>query len=96
MILAIYFDEHLIEVPFVTGPGTPTAQIIRVSLAELEAPFTDRFVGEGDAARSYDLFDIAKAQGEAEVKPHCIANDLSGETMAAIHRRRHAHRQIMS
>jgi hypothetical protein len=68
MILAIYFDEHLIEVPLISGPGTPSAQSISVSLAELQSPLTDRFVGNDNATHSHDFFDISVAESEAEVE----------------------------
>jgi len=95
MILAIYFDEHLIEVPLISGPGTPSAQSISVSLAELQSPLTDRFVGNDNATHSHDFFDISVAESEAEVEPHTVADDLRGETVAAVERRNSVHQPIM-
>ncbi len=95
MILAIDLNEHLIQVSLVTGSRTPSTQVIREGLAELEAPFTNRFVAERDATHPHDLFDIAKAQSEAEVKPHSVANDFGRKTMAAIKRRGGMHQPIM-
>ncbi len=76
MILAIDLDEHLIEVPLISGPGTPSAQFIRVCLTELERPFTDRFVSNDYPAHSHYFFNVAVAEGEAEVKPHSVADDF--------------------
>jgi len=86
MILAIDLDEHLIEVPLISGPGTSSAQFISEGLAELEAPFSDRFVGENDTTHSHEFFDIAKAQSEAEGEPHSVADDLSREAVAVVER----------
>ncbi len=95
MILATDLDEYFIEVPLVARAGTSSTQLISVCLAELQAPFSDRLIGNDNATHSHNLFDIAKAQSEAEVEPHCVADDLSGETVAAIERRSSVHQPIM-
>ncbi len=95
MILTTDLDEHLIQMPLVTGSRTLAAQFVSVCLTKLEAPFTDRFIGNDNAAHGHNLFDIAKAQSEAEVKPHCVANDFGKEAMATIERSSGVHRRIM-
>jgi len=82
-------------VPLISGPGTPSAQFIRVSLSELERPFTDRFVSNGYPAHSHYFFNVAVAEGEAEVKPHSVANDFGRKTMTAIERNSCVHQPIM-
>ena len=84
MILAIDLNEHLIQVSLVTGSRTTTAQFISVCLTELERPFTDRFVSYDHPTNGHDLFNVAKAQSEAEVEPHSVADDFSREAMAAV------------
>jgi hypothetical protein len=43
------------------------AQAVRINLTELEAPFSDCLIAEGDTAAGHHLFDIAKAQSEAKI-----------------------------
>ncbi len=78
-----------------SGPGTAPAQSISKGLAELEAPVSDGLVGESEAAHCHDLFDVAKAQSETEVKPHCVADDSGGETMTAVERSGCVHQRSM-
>jgi hypothetical protein len=76
MDTAVDPEEHLIQVPPVAGSQTAAAQAGGVCLSELEAPFADSFVGEGDAPHGHQLLDVAIAEGEAEVQPHAVADDL--------------------
>ena len=59
--------EVFVQVPPVTRSRAPAAQVVGVGLAELQAPFTNDLVGEGDAAHSDNLFNIMVAVSEAEV-----------------------------
>ncbi len=63
-----------------------SAWMVNHALAEFQAPLAERFVGEGDAAHSHELFHIAIAKVEAEVQPEAMAQDLGGETMSAVER----------
>src|SRR5881275_529546 len=47
-------------------------------------PAPDRFVRNIDAALSQQFFDIPEAQGEAEIEPHSVLNDLGREPVAGI------------
>ena len=67
MNASIDLEEHFIKVPAVARPRRSLSQVVGLSLPKLEAPFSDGFVSEGDAAHSQHFFDIAKAQGEAEI-----------------------------
>ncbi len=95
MILAIYFDEHLIEVPLISGSGSSAAQLVSVCLAELERPFTDRFVSNDYPTHSHYFFNVAVAEGEAEVKPHSVANDFGRKPMTPIEGNSCVHQPIM-
>jgi len=95
MVFAIHLDEHLIEVPLISGSRTSSTQLISVCLAELEAPFSDRFIGNYNATHSHNLFDIAIAESKAEIEPHTVADDLRGEAVAAVERRSSVHQRIM-
>src|SRR5713101_1332310 len=61
---SINFEKDLVEVPFVSGPGTTPAQVIGKGLAELLAPLADRFVGHMDTANHHHLFNVAITQAE--------------------------------
>jgi hypothetical protein len=51
-------DEHLVEVPFVSWPGTAAAQAAGKGLAELLAPAPDRLIGSDNASFSQEQLDI--------------------------------------
>ena len=63
----IDLKEYLVEVPSVARSRRYSSQVVGISLAELKAPFTDGFVSEDDAAHRKHLFNIAEAQGKAEI-----------------------------
>jgi hypothetical protein len=65
---AIDLEEHFIKMPLVPRSRRFSAQVVRINLAELEAPFSDRLIGESDTAHRQHFFNIAEAQGEAEVQ----------------------------
>jgi hypothetical protein len=77
-------DEHFIQMPLVAWPGTPMPQLIRILLAELPAPLPDRLIRDDHAADEQELFHIAMAQGEAEVQPDGVADDLTREPVVFI------------
>jgi hypothetical protein len=86
MLLALDRDNHFIQVPFVTkSRGTPTDRV-GIGAAELLSPFPHRFVGDDDPSVSKHIFDHAKTEWKAIIQPHCLSDDLSGETMTVIKR----------
>ena len=95
MILATDLDEYFIEVPLVARAGTSSTQLISVCLAELQAPFSNRLIGNDYPTHSHYFFNVAVAESEAEVKPHCVADDLRREAMTAVERSSGMHRRIM-
>ena len=48
--LSVYFQEHFVEMPSVSRSWRSAAQSVGVCLAELEAPFSDRLIADGNAA----------------------------------------------
>jgi len=52
------------------------AQTVGISLAELQAPFSNSVVSESHSPHRQDFFDIAKAQGESEIKPNTVTDDF--------------------
>src|SRR6476646_2077462 len=79
-------EEHFIKVPGVARPRRSSTQVVGITLAELEAPFSDGFVSKDHAAHCQHFFDIAKAQREAEIQPNAMANDLGREAMTMVKR----------
>jgi hypothetical protein len=57
-------DEHLVQMPLVTGLWPPTAQVVGESLAELRAPRPDRLLGDDHTAFHHHLLDLAKLSGK--------------------------------
>lgn len=80
----IDLEEYFIEMPSVAWLRTFAAQSVSEGLTKLQAPFANRLISEGDASHPHDLFDIAIAEGEAEVEPNTMAYNLGGEAMVAI------------
>src|SRR4051794_11654677 len=70
------FHGNLVQMPCVSGTGQPTPDLVGDALAELQPPLPYGFVADRDAARGEDLVHMAQAQGEAEVEPDRIADDL--------------------
>lgn len=66
---AVDFQEHLVQMPFVSGPSTPPPETVGILLAELIAPTPDRFVGDQHSTDGHQLFDIAKAHAETVIMP---------------------------
>jgi hypothetical protein len=56
---------------------------------ELQYPAPHRFVGNVEPSVGKQFLDIAVAQGEAEIKPDRVLDDLGREVMAAVAERRH-------
>ena len=84
MLLAVDFDENLIDVEGVAISTVLALQPSRVDGAELDAPEADRFPSDDDPALSQKIFDIPVAQVEAIVEPDSIGNDIRRESVAFI------------
>jgi hypothetical protein len=84
MGLTIDFEEDLVEVPFVTWLGTPPSELVRIALLEFKTPLPHGLIGHNDAARSQQLFDVAKAEVEAEVQPYGMGDDLLRKAKAYV------------
>ena len=80
-------QEDFVEMPFVAGSWASATQLIGVGLPKLEAPLSDRFVGENHAPFGQYLFDVPIAEREPKVEPDAVADDLGGEAMALVERR---------
>src|SRR5713226_5352724 len=83
-MLALDPQKHLVHVPLVPRLGTAATELIGILLAELAAPFPNRFVGHAHAAFEQYFLHIAEAYTEPEVQPHRMANDFDREPVIRI------------
>src|SRR6516225_9719654 len=71
------------------SPRATLAQPSRDRGAELQHPSAHRFVGDIEPAFGQQFLDIAVAQGESEIEPDRVLDDLGREAMAAVAERSH-------
>ena len=87
---AVDLEEHLIQMPLIAGPGTPSPQVISELLAELIAPAPDRFVAHQHATCGHHLLYVTKAHTEPKVQPHAFRDDFLWKSVATIRVVRHS------
>jgi hypothetical protein len=80
VLLPIDVEKDFIEVPFVAGLRTTATELVRILLPKLPTPLSDRLVRHDDPALGQQLFHIAKIQGEAEVEPDGMSDDVLRKT----------------
>src|SRR5215831_17477802 len=76
--------------PAIAWPRATAAQLSRDRGAELQYPSAHRFIGDVEPSFGQQLLDIAVAQGEAEIEPDRVLDDLGREAMAMVADRSHA------
>jgi hypothetical protein len=81
--------HHLVQMPAIARPRATLAQPSRDRGTELQRP-PHRFVGNVEPSLGQQLLDVAVAQGEAEIEPDRVLDDLRREAMAAVAERSHA------
>jgi hypothetical protein len=77
-------DEHFVQMPLVTRPGTPATELMRILLPELPAPLVNSFVRHDDSTNEQEFFHIAMAERKAEIEPDRVADDLTREPVVFI------------
>lgn len=82
MPCAIDACTHLVEIPPGTPSGFPVAQAFSEEGAELDAPFTEGFVADHNAALVQQFLDVPVTQGKAIVQPNRVLDDGHRETVA--------------
>jgi hypothetical protein len=70
-------------------------QSVGVSLTELETPFSDSLIAEGDAAHRQHFFDVAETERKAKVEPDAMTDNHVREAMTMIERDGGVHQRIM-
>ena len=81
--------HHLVEMPAIARPRATPTQPSCDRGTELQHPAPHRFVGDVKPSFGQQLLDIAVAQGEAEIEPDRVQDDLGREAMAALAERNH-------
>jgi hypothetical protein len=73
---AANLHNHFVQMPAARwlGPGSP--QILSEVATKFQTPTSDGLVANVDPALGQHLLDIAKAQGEPEIKPNRLADDV--------------------
>ena len=89
-VLACDPNDHFVEMPAIARSRTAPSQAPSDCRSEFEHPTANALVRDVEAALGKQLLDIAIAQGEAEVQPHCVLDDDRRKTMPAIGDRSHA------
>ena len=82
-------NDHLVEVPSRARAGAALSQLARDQRAEFQHPAPHRFIGDVEPTLGEQFLYVSVAQGEAEIKPDCVLNDLGRKAMSAVGERSH-------
>ena len=77
-------DEHLIEVPLITGPRTAAAQSAGKILAEFLAPTPNGLIGDDDTTLGQQQFNVSQAEAEHVIQPDRVADEFCWKSMAVV------------
>jgi hypothetical protein len=82
-------NDHLIEVPPRARTWAALPQLARDQRAKFQHPSPHRFIGDVQTAFGEQFLHVSVTQGEAEIKPDRVLNDLGRKPMAAIRKLNH-------
>ena len=82
--LAIDSDDDLVEMPDIKVAWRLTPQATSVVGAEFDRPASDRFVGYDNAALKQHFLDQTQAQGETEIEPDGVCDDLWRKSVSLV------------
>src|SRR4029077_4240937 len=82
--------RHLVQMPAVARPRATLSQPPSDRGTELQHPSPHRFIGDVEPSCGQQFLDIAVAQGEAEIEPDRVLDDLGRGAMAAVAELSHA------
>ena len=74
-------DDGFIQVPGIAQLALPLFQFAGIGGPKLQAPLSDAFIRDENAALSQQLFDFTKAETEAMIEPHGVTDDLGREEL---------------
>jgi hypothetical protein len=81
---ALERQKNFIQMPWVPRLRATAPQPIGVIVPKLPTPWTDGFMGHGEAAFQQELFHVTGAQGEAISEPAPMAKDVSGNPVVFV------------
>src|SRR5712664_69210 len=81
---AIDLEIDFIQMPARVGFRSAFTQVRCDHRPEMVYPAPNGLVGDRNAALCQQVFDVAQAQGEPEVEPDRLLNDLGWESVAAV------------
>jgi hypothetical protein len=84
LLPAIDSDEELVQIPGIPETTLVLLQTFGLVGSEFPAPAPDRFVRNSDSAFGQQIFRIPKAQTEAMIDPHRVADDFRRETVSVV------------
>ena len=82
-------DHHFVEVPLRARAWTALPQLARDQRAKFQHPAPHRFIGDVKPTLGQQFLDVSVAQGEAEIQPDRVLDDLGREAMTAVGERSH-------
>lgn len=82
--LAIDSDDDLVEMPDIKAAWRLALQATGVVGAEFDRPASDRFVGYDNAALKQHFLDQTQAQGETEIEPDGVCDDLRRKSVSLV------------
>ena len=82
-------DDHLVEVPSRARAWAALPQLARDQRAEFQHPAPHRFIRDVEPTLGEQFLHVSVAQGEGEIKPDRVLNDLGRKAMAAIRKMSH-------
>jgi len=81
---AIDLQVDLIEMPRAVRPGPAFAQVRRDQRPKVVHPTPNGLVGKPNTAFRQQVFDVAQAQGESEIEPDRLMDDLRWEAKPGV------------
>lgn len=84
LMFALNGDDGFIDVPRITQAALALLECARLGRTKLQTPLSDTFIRDENAAFSQELFDFTKAETEAMIEPHGVADDFRRETVALV------------
>ena len=82
-LLAADHHGHLVEMPLRSGAGATAAKLSSKKRSELQYPASDGLVGDLQAALREQFLNVAIAEREPDIQPHCVPDDRGGKLVTS-------------
>jgi len=76
--------EHFVDMPDIVQAALSVFKPTSIGSSKLQAPLTNRFVGEHDVRFDEQFFDLRETQAEPMVQPDGVTDDLRWKTKTAV------------